>query len=334
MNTLLRIMLLVSVIFLLPNDSGFTYKSTPISEAKVETAPLVESVPINSPKVILITLDGVRWQDVFEGTDPLLYDGKIVSSRELLPNMYRYFVDQGMVVGKNSPFVATGPAHISLPGYLEIMRGHPSTDCQSNECEPKLDETMADLFETSAVFASWDVISKTVSKNSNKFVINCGRNYRTPRWKEAKLKDNTKFPEYWNPLYRPDNLTQLAVLEYLQHYEPQFVWISLGDTDEWAHAGNYKQYIASLVEADKFIGQMIAQTNSNDYTFIITADHGRGLNWRHHGWDQESAKLWLMMRGRSIPAKGFVSYSETKSLSNILPTVKELTGKHNPNSLL
>jgi hypothetical protein len=42
-----------------------------------------------------------------------------------------------------------------------------------------------------------------------------------------------------------------------------------------------------------------------------------------------------MMTGRKIPAKGFVRYKEKKSLSNILPTVKELvSGVHVEGSLL
>ncbi len=296
---------------------------------------------VPSPKVMLITLDGVRWQEIFNGTDTFMYHGKKMTARELLPNLYYHFVDGGMVVGKDSMFVATGPAHISLPGYLEIMRGHPSTDCQDNDCEPRLkEETIADLFKVSAVFASWDTIRKTVGQNADNFVVNCGRNYRSTGWKKMELDDNQTFPEAWgDPIYRPDDLTEKAAVDYLQYYSPDFIWISLGDTDEWAHHGDYDKYIEALQQADQFVGMAIQMIKSapdgSDFTFIVTADHGRGLNWHHHGWDIESARDWLMMSGRGIPRNGFVSYKEKKSLSNILPTVKQLvTGVHTKNSLL
>lgn len=314
------------------------YAAPPVAQPQ----PMVPTPPPykqGKPKVVLITVDGIRWQEIFNGTDPILYHGKQMSARELLPNMYYQFVDRGMVVGKDSMFVATGPAHISLPGYLEIMRGYPSVDCQENDCEPRLKtETVADLFDKSAIFASWDTIRKTV--NNDNFVINCGRNFRSTGWKKAELEDNQNFPEVWGDyLYRPDDLTEKAAIDYLQYYSPDFFWVSLGDTDEWAHYGDYDKYLESLQQADKFIGMVIEMVKSTeeggDYTFMVTADHGRGLNWQSHGWDKESARDWLMMAGRGIPAQGFVTYPAKKSLSNIYPTVKHLvTGVHTKNSLL
>lgn len=329
----MNFILLVLLIILIPFHELSCAQSQP---------PIVPSpVRVNSPKVLMITLDGVRWQEIFNGTDPVMFHGQKMSAKELLPNLHYQFVERGMVVGKDSMFVATGPNHISLPGYLEIMRGHPSTDCQENDCEPRLKEdTMADLFNKSAVFASWDTIRKTVGKSVDSSVVNCGRSFRSTGWHKAELEDNQNFPEVWGDYpYRPDDLTEKAAIDYLQYYSPDFMWISLGDTDEWAHYGDYDKYVESLQQADKFVGMAVEMVkrgeDGNDFTFIVTADHGRGLNWQHHGWDKESARDWVMMAGRGIPSKGFVQYPTKKSLSNILPTVKELvTGVHTKNSLL
>lgn len=339
MRTLINLILLVCLTIIIPFHGACTH-----TESISPTVPVEIVIPpptkIPGRKVVLITIDGVRWQNVFNGTDSFLYRGKKMTARELLPNMYYWFVDRGMVVGKDSPFIATGPHHISLPGYLEIMRGHPSTDCQENDCEPRLvEDTMADLFTKSAVFASWDPIRKAVGSNVDGFVVNCGRHFRSTGWKVLEIEDNQSFPQAWDPIYRSDDWTEKAAVDYLQHNNPDFIWISLGDTDEWAHYGDYNQYIESLQQADKFVGMIIemvrAGEDGDDFTFIVTADHGRSADWRHHGWDRESAKDWLMMTGRAIPNKGFVSYPDKKSLSNILPTVKELvTGVHTKNSLL
>lgn len=336
MNKMVRILLLVVTILVIPFHTNCFGIIEPTMV--VETPVVIHPV---KPKVVLITLDGVRWQEVFNGSDPILYHGKPISARELLPNMYHYFVDNGMVVGKESDFIATGPMHISLPGYLEIMRGHPSTDCQSNECTNiKLNETMADLFQESAVIASWDTIKLTVSDDPDRFVINCGRNYRSKGWYKADLEEKKDYPVYWeDPEYRPDFLTEEVALDYLQYYSPGFLWISFGDTDEWAHANNYEKYLEQLKHSDEFIGQVIKMINSvpdyTDYTFVITADHGRGAGWFYHGGEPESARDWLMMYGRGIPKKGFVAYKGTKSLSNIKPTIKRIvTGNPEKDSLL
>lgn len=335
MNNLFRIIGLLILILVLPyhmviNKQIVFEKPLTIQASPPET---LIKVAESNPQVVLVTIDGVRWQDIFDGTDPHLFRGKQRSARELVPHLYEHFVDNGMVVGKDSLFVASGPMHISLPGYLEIMRGHPSIDCQSNDCEPKLETTIADLFDDSAVFGSWETISKAVSKTPDKFVVNCGRRYRSKAWKELSLPDNSTFPESWSPRYRPDTLTQVAVLDYLKIHQPQFLWVSLGDTDEWAHAENYKEYLKSLMEADKFIDQLMNMYPNA--SFIVTADHGRGLDWSSHGIDAESARDWFMMSSPSLTQKGFIKFDHTKSLSNIFPTIKCLiSGKREEDSLI
>src|SRR5271165_6735253 len=109
----------------------------------------------SSPKVILITLDGVRWQEVFQGTDPQRDQGHHLTPQELLPNLYNCFVEQGVAVGQATPIIASGPNFVSLPGYMEITRGHPSTDCQTNSCKPVIDQSIISLFRHPAVFSSW-----------------------------------------------------------------------------------------------------------------------------------------------------------------------------------
>jgi len=293
----------------------------------------VKPVPAH---VVLITIDGVRWQDMFYGTDSGLFRGDPISSRELMPNIYHYFVDNGMVAGKESDVINSGPAHISLPGYLEIMRGHPSSqDCLDNYCNPKLDITLTDHFESAAVFASWDTIKKTVSKTPDKFVINCGRDYRSAEWFKMTLPDDKKFPvTFDDPDYRADEYTEKVVFEYLEYYRPQFLWVSLGDTDEWAHWGDYKNYLEELRRTDVFIGKLINEY-PKDTLFVLTEDHGRSRDWRNHGWDLDSARVWIMMYGVGVSPQHFVKFDGVKSLSNIKPTILHLTNKeHSKNSLL
>src|SRR5580704_12724206 len=68
--------------------------------------------------VVLVTIDGVRWQEIFRGADPLLADaaalprGERRTPRGMTPNLHRLFFDEGTVLGDprtGEPFNATGP---------------------------------------------------------------------------------------------------------------------------------------------------------------------------------------------------------------------------------
>ena len=74
------------------------------------------------PNIILITLDGIRWQEIFNGTDYKLSSQNLFS-QELIPNIYNHFFINGVVIGDQPEIFASGPLYISLPGYLEITNG-------------------------------------------------------------------------------------------------------------------------------------------------------------------------------------------------------------------
>jgi arylsulfatase A-like enzyme len=229
-----------------------------------------------------------------------------------------------MAIGKTSDFIASGPGHISLPGYNEITHGHPST-CQQNTCPQTTEATFIDrlALPDTAVITSWEEIGRAATNNPNSLVLNTGRMYRK-NWKDL---DNMVFP--WlvgEQPYRSDSYTGKAAALYAHNHHPRFMWVGFGDTDEWAHAGQYPKYLTSMTYVDSWLEELL--NNEPDYMrntdVIITADHGRGIDWRSHGWDKASEKDWLIMCGRDIPSWGFVGYTEVKSLSNVAPTIEKL----------
>lgn len=275
------------------------------------------------PKIVLITLDGVRYQDMFEGTDPNLSSTSSITSRDLLPNLYHDFVDQGIAIGQKSEIQVSGPNFISLPGYLEILRGHPTNDCFTNNCRPHSEPSVIDayhsLYPTAevSIFASWDVLG-SVSKTSSAYIINAG-----------KVQQNWTYPTVpysyaWED-EQEDVFTGAAVNNYLEHsHHPDFMWIAMGDSDEYAHKGSYTDYVKSLQNYDRFIGHLVRDLPEST-TFIITTDHGRGVNWKHHGSSEPTSKrTWLMMRGPKVPHKGMVDLGQTITASWITPTIEEL----------
>jgi phosphopentomutase/2,3-bisphosphoglycerate-independent phosphoglycerate mutase family metalloenzyme len=296
------------------------------------------AIPAPTTNVILITLDGVRWQEIFNGTDPVL-DDQHLSARELLPNFYDLFVDKGVVIGQKSRMIASGPNHISLPGYLEITRGHPSTDCQRNDCIPKIDQSVFFMFDRPAIFSSWEVIEKTVPPYYS-VVVDTGRAHRSLAWERTGFPDffGSPTPFTWLPDYRPDFFTDLVAEAYIEVMHPDFAWLAMGDCDEWGHANNYRRYRIALQEADDYVGRLIRTLDATDYgrntVFIITADHGRAINFRDHGSDQASERVWMLIRGKGIPFKGSIKLPTTVRLSNILPTIEDIEGLPDKGSLL
>lgn len=259
------------------------------------------------PNIILVTIDGTRWQEIYNGSDRWRDQGHHLTPRQIVPNLYTYFVDQGIAVGKLTPMVASGPMHISLPGYLEITRGHPSFDCQSNTCSPSIDQSVFWFFRRPVIVGSWYNIIKTVPSEANAYV-NVGDPYR---WDDETISQTN-----W----------------VLDNQDSDFLWVSLGDTDELAHRNDYPGYIKALQKSDAFIGDLVKRYPNA--TVIVTCDHGRNADFRDHGIDKASERVWLMMRGPNVPAKGTVPANKV-SLSNIMPTITDIEfGSHSPDSIL
>src|SRR5947199_5855054 len=93
----------------------------------------------DTQNIILVTADGLRWQEVFHGIDPMLANLKAVhmdkaearrkkyvrptapESREaLMPFFWKQLVPQGIVLGNVK---VTNAYRVSYPGYSEILTG-------------------------------------------------------------------------------------------------------------------------------------------------------------------------------------------------------------------
>jgi hypothetical protein len=118
----------------------------PDDEIAVETPPVApaepkETAPLSPPaanRVVLVTLDGVRWEDVLGATPE--------TSTLAMPNLHRLVKERGVAYGGagcEHDVRASGPNFVSLPGYIEIFTGRPPV-CQHNHC-PNIDtETIVD----------------------------------------------------------------------------------------------------------------------------------------------------------------------------------------------
>jgi len=136
------------------------------------------------------------------------------------------------------------------------------------------------------------------------------------------------FPGYGD--FRPDRLTASLALRYLETKRPRLTFIGLGEPDEYGHRGDYPAYLASLRAADAVVGELFELLDRQGErgartTVIVTADHGRARDWRHHGRQfPESSRVWLVAAGHGISARGLVRSTRPHRLADVAPTIRTL----------
>lgn len=306
--------------------------------------------------VVLVVLDGVRWQEVFLGADRAQLrrtgspsDGAL-SAEELMPNLYRHIIARGFAIGApghGASFDATGPSFVSMPGYREIFSGAPDSTCKNNHC-PRIDRiTLVDQIrdaserdEDAAVIASWDLLDRTASSRPQRAVVSAGREVGSNRDRitaasercAALLAEGERAaPWPGHEGYRPDRITAPLALAYLEDARPRFLFVGLGDTDELAHASDYRGYLGALQGADRFLGDLAATLDRlgllETTTILVTTDHGRAWNFHSHGrTEPESGRVFLAAAGGAVPTVGYAEARGGRTLSAVAPTILGLLG--------
>jgi arylsulfatase A-like enzyme len=269
-----------------------------------------------------------------------------------MPNLHRLVEEEGLAIGapgRGGQISASGPQFISLPGYIEIFAGKTDPGCLHNACKPAALRTVADQVRDASgtddveIVSSWPTIARAASADPD-FAISAGRNRleREDRLRgdvlTAKLIDQGAragaFPGEGD--YRPDAFTAQVALRRLVTARPRFLFVGLGDADEYAHRNDYRSYLKALRASDAFLGELAdtLQTmgaRGRHTTILVTADHGRGHDFVDHGRQfPESGRVWLVAAGADVAGRGLVSASRRHTLSDVAPTIRALLGIAEP----
>jgi hypothetical protein len=270
---------------------------------------MLAAAPQNN--VILVTWDGVRWQDFFdrgEGAPMQRFWSRHAARSTVLG-----------APGSNAKFEVANDSLVSLPGYQELMVGGP-VDCTTNLCGPVKQRTLLDrlvaagLASKLAVLGSWGSIGEAASAERYGFV-DAGNQPGDPR-------------APWGA--RLDRGTWLKAMATLEH-EPRFLWIALNDADEWGHRGRRDTYLLTLHRYDIWLDELLQRLAAmGEYgertTVIVTTDYGRGDGdaWTGHGWAQpEARRIFAVVIG---PHSGGTVDSGTWTHRAVRPTVETLLG--------
>ena len=299
-------------------------------------------------RIVLVTIDGARWQDVFGGSDADRSGAPHVPPEELMPRVYGLLSSRGVAFGADregcgTAHTASG-ANVSLPGYQEIFTGRPSY-CLDNNCEgvseSVLDEAARADVAGVASIGSWDVLDRAVSGGGTGVLVAVGRTW--PAEVSGASVGSTSLdglvaaglaadPYPGHDGYRPDVYTAAIALEYFRTAKPAFLHIGLGDTDEFGHRDDYPAYLVALRNADALIGAIADEIAALDElgektTIIVTPDHGRNSDFRDHGTLRvESGRTFLLAFGAGVTARGIGCSAGDITLADIAPTIRDRLG--------
>ena len=273
--------------------------------------------------IILITLDGMRWQEVFKGADSLLVDdtgmvkvpGSLIEDfwdenpverrKMLMPFFWNTLATEGQIYGNRAfgnKVDNSNKMWFSYPGYNEVLSGF--ADDQRINSNDKINNPNVTLLEylnrmpdfqgKVMAFGSWDVFPFIVNEERSGIPVNAGfdlaegENLSPEEILTNKLQSEIRGP--WGGV-RLDAFTQSYALAALKNKKPRVLYVAYGETDDWAHENHYDQYIWSAKQTDVYIKEIWDFIQSDPQykdktTMIITTDHGRGISktsWRSHG---------------------------------------------------
>ncbi|MBU1378897.1 MAG: alkaline phosphatase family protein [Alphaproteobacteria bacterium] len=290
-------------------------------------------------RLVLVTLDGLHWTEVFRGADPeraadpaaVPFDEReairtafIVpanKARALMPFLNDVVARQGVLLGDrdHGGCAAVGNAMwFSYPGYNEILTGKPDPAIVSNAHGLNRNVTFLEWLNRRPGFAgrvetvaSWRVHRDILDVPKSGLSVNAG-------WEDAPARTPTEATiarlqagsaRIW-PEVRLDTFTHAYALELLKRQKPKVLYVAYGETDDFAHDGRYDQVLWAAQRADRFLGELWAALQADPAyagktTLIVTTDHGRGTNgkdgWRHHGKPfAESNQVWIGAIGPDI----------------------------------
>ncbi len=271
--------------------------------------------------VVLVMVDGLRWQEVFRGADPALVakarakgnlgrasrfeaGSDLARRRRLMPFLWSRLAREGQVFGnrsRGSCCQVLNGRNVSYPGYSETLCGYPDEGILGNEPHPNanvsvfewLQERRPDLRGRVEAVGSW-VTTRAIFNHQR-----CGF--------------PVHIPGEGRPFDQLDDGSLEAALAALRERKPRLLFLMMGETDGWAHRMNYGRYLKAAARMDRRIERLWSTLQSlpeyrGTTTLLLTTDHGRGAgvkDWWDHGPEVAGAEAtWAAVMGPDTPALG------------------------------
>lgn len=273
--------------------------------------------------MIIISIDGLRWHEIFQGAERALLISKDFNTGDSVHTFNKYWADdQQERRTKLMPFVWNIMAKggqlygnrdlgcnvnvkntywFSYPGRSENLTGYPDPKVNSNDYPDNPNKNVLEFIDQQrgykgkvVAFASWDAVARIINRNRNGLMVN----NPFEDLKGDKLTESEKLaneiqhyePKIWGDGERLDATTYALAKAYIMARHPKVVYLDLADTDDYAHEGKYDFYLDAIHNIDAMIGGLWNYVQNDPFykdntTIMVMPDHGRGegKQWTSHG---------------------------------------------------
>ncbi|MBS1496418.1 MAG: phosphoglyceromutase [Bacteroidetes bacterium] len=273
--------------------------------------------------VVIILIDGYRWEELFKGADFNLLNNKKFNTndslqrikkywsedlnerrKKLMPFTWNYIAAHGQLYGNRewgNEVSVRNPYWISYPGRAEVLSGFVDDAINSNSYPNNPNPNLLEFLNKKngfknkvATFACWRATGRCLNPEKYGLMVNVP-------WQDIKSDHLTETERLANEMqhYVPHifgdderldaNVYALAKAYILAHH-PKVTYIDFGDTDEYAHDGKYDKYLDDIYNLDSMIANLWEMMKKDPFykdntSFFIVPDHGRGIGdeWTDHG---------------------------------------------------
>lgn len=317
-------------------------------------------------RLVIMTLDGLRWEELFTGADSsLVSDPRFVDSPDelkakywrdtpqerrsvLMPFTWSYIHSNGYIIGnrlKDSYFQVANSMGFSYPGYSEMFCGWADDErVNSNDPVPNPNISVLEVINKDPrykdgvlVYGSWESIRYSVNNDRGGFPGSVSYEPDVAKKKSPRLdlinQMQDVMPHYWGE-ERFDAFTYAYAIETMKQDHPKVVWVGFGDTDEWAHADKYDFYLDAARGTDEMIRRIVEYCESDPFykgktTYLMTTDHGRGIgeSFGGHSGDLEgSQNTWMIAFGKGIEPLGETESNGPFYTKQFASTIADILG--------
>jgi len=314
--------------------------------------------------LIVVVLDGMRWQEVFTGADSVLMNNAVftkdkenvskkfwdndvnIRRKKLFPFLWETVAQQGQIYGNRlagCTVNVSNPFQLTYPGFSEMLTGYADPAIISNKSVTGQSDNVLEFINSKegfnrkvAVFATSDLFPYLLNGPKSKLYINADTDTFSFTGGSFKLLNKMQQLSYKPTTERPDLLTYFDAIEYCKMYRPRVLYLALGETDAYAHQGNYEQYLETAFAEDRMIKELWQMIQAlpqykNKTAIIITCDHGRGDSikeqWTKHGPDiKDSGEIWIAAMGPGIQAKGEIHVAMQLYQAQLAATIAGILG--------
>lgn len=265
--------------------------------------------------VVLVTLDGARWQDIFGGLDldilrstsgdtavektetyQRFWAATAAERRaKVMPFLWNRLVTQeGFLAGNralDSRVEVANTLRFSYPGYSELLTGAPHDEAITSNDNRRypfltvLEWLRKDLQLPAsgvAAFGSWETFNYIAEREEGAITINAG--YEDFAGADPEMRTLSELQHLTpNGFHgaRHDIYTYRFARAHLQAARPRVLYMAFDETDDWAHLKRYDLVLDALHRSDAQLEQLWNWLQAGPQyrgktALVLTVDHGRG----------------------------------------------------------